>query len=315
MENNDVKILEELKSLVLLDSKGGLFDFCANILLSVKMVFNKEIPTAGANNTEIAFNPDFLAEQSKRESVGLVMHEVLHIVLNHQERVGSRDRKIWNYAADAIVNEMVTNGMGLTLPVNPVTFTQLTEDLGVDFTYLKEASTEDVYNKLMEHVKSSDIPEPVIGDLMEKAEDEPTEVKTFDLESKLISADIISKYSFGNEASNELERELLELVNPKVDWYKELIYLMREFVPSVEPDWSRPNRRLLGIPILIPGNTKQPTLEANCYIDVSGSLTADQLTTIMSELTGINSIEGVKLNVISWNTGITRPCISSRINT
>jgi predicted metal-dependent peptidase len=177
---------------------------------------------------------------------------------------------------------------------------------GVDFNDLEEASTEEVYIRVMEN--ASNLPELGVPDLKEVRdgtvdEDLKLKIEEFDLEGKILSSSIISGYDYSS-GSNELVRKLMELVDPKVDWNKELIHYMYELQPSDDLTWARPNRRLLGCKILMPGTCLKPKLTANCYIDISGSLTDSQLTEIMSELRGISHIEGTDLNVVSWNTTI-----------
>ena len=79
--------------------------FFGSIAMQLNLVENVTLPFAAATNgKEIIFNPEMVKPWSFAETVFVVMHEVLHVVLLHHLRRGNRDPKKWNYAGDYVIN-------------------------------------------------------------------------------------------------------------------------------------------------------------------------------------------------------------------
>jgi predicted metal-dependent peptidase len=66
------------------------------------------------NGLCVYYNPDFVLSQNPHIE-GSLLHEFWHIILRHPGRIGTRDPKDANIAADAVINPMVTR-RGWTLP-------------------------------------------------------------------------------------------------------------------------------------------------------------------------------------------------------
>jgi hypothetical protein len=66
---------------------------------------NDPIGTMGITQSgKIILNPDFVMGLDKDELAGVMAHEMLHLVLSHHERRGSRDAWVWNIATDMCIN-------------------------------------------------------------------------------------------------------------------------------------------------------------------------------------------------------------------
>jgi predicted metal-dependent peptidase len=65
------------------------------------------IRTAATDGRDIFWDRSFLHNLSPAETVGVLLHEVLHAALLHVPRRGKRDPVIWNLAADIVVNGMI----------------------------------------------------------------------------------------------------------------------------------------------------------------------------------------------------------------
>ena len=60
--------------------------------------------TAGTDGRYFYYNRDFISKLNKAECIFLVAHEVEHCVYDHMSRRGSRKPKMWNAAADFVIN-------------------------------------------------------------------------------------------------------------------------------------------------------------------------------------------------------------------
>ncbi len=64
-------------------------------------------PTAYTDGKKIAFNPTFLEGLSDDETDFVLMHEILHIVLQHCMRYDDRNPEGFNIACDIVVNSNI----------------------------------------------------------------------------------------------------------------------------------------------------------------------------------------------------------------
>ena len=84
-------------------------------LLLMHMIYavSEEIETACTDGVRITFGIDFLDSLSDSELDFVMMHEILHVVLQHCFRGDVEDPEAYNIAADSVVNSniMLENGM------------------------------------------------------------------------------------------------------------------------------------------------------------------------------------------------------------
>ena len=300
--------VSEIRSkMLLLENDSNYFSFITSLMLSLPMKESRDVPTACATYDGLKFNPDFLDTMSEMEAVGLMCHEVLHVVLEHLDRREHRDPKKHNEACDAVINEIILEELKLPLPESPITF----DELGVTD---KTLSSEEVY----ELIKGKPTPDCEVFDLDPSLSGIPTNgsggeeadlisalPSGSELETLITQSAILSGFDWGDAPNSELTRLIRELTDPKIPWETELLSYLFDLTISAEESWDRFDDRFFTLPLLMPGMTEEPTLTANCYVDISGSLTDDQVASILSEIKGIStSLPSNKLNVITWNTQI-----------
>lgn len=109
MELSDEKKKEYIKRLLLsrmrLLNNHGFFG-----LLLMHMIFamtDTQTETACTDGIRISFNPKFLESLSDRELDFVLMHEILHVVLQHCLREGGRQPERFNIACDIVVNSII----------------------------------------------------------------------------------------------------------------------------------------------------------------------------------------------------------------
>lgn len=261
--------------------------FLSTICLSLKHEFTEDIPTAGTNGLSILYNPTFFASLTAPERAGLLAHEVWHVAFNHLTRVGDRDKLIWNYAGDYVINLMLTDS-GYTIPKG-----------GLYDTQYANMATEEVYEKI-----KKDSPEEHGGsNFMEDLLDPPPGMKASDVASNvtdvIVRAQLQSRIAGKDkgEIPNEISRAIDELINPKLPWNQ---ILMRFLTDMVKDDytWSRPNRRFFPNHYL--PSQHSPTIgEVVVAIDTSGSVSLEELTEMLSEVECIrDTFKPEKLTII-----------------
>jgi predicted metal-dependent peptidase len=89
--------------------------FFAVLLLQQKMTYTIEVPTMATDGTSIFINPLYAKDLTKLEIMGVLVHELYHIILMHMTRRGNRDPIDFNKACDYSINPIVKHE-GFILP-------------------------------------------------------------------------------------------------------------------------------------------------------------------------------------------------------
>jgi predicted metal-dependent peptidase len=109
----------------------------------------------------------------------------------------------------------------------------------------------------------------------------------------------------GNGAGN-MNRELEDLLHPKVDWRE----LLREFVTATcagrdYSSWRRPNRRFLSQGITLPTMVSERVETVVIGCDTSGSISVAEHTRNISEADAIlQQVMPSKIHVIYWDSRV-----------
>lgn len=127
--------------------------FFAVLLLFARIEASRAIPTAATDGRRILFNPDFFASLRGDETEAVLLHEVLHCALIHPHRAIGRDHRLWNMAADIVVNGIIRADANFQLPAGAV----LDEKL-------EHLSAEEIYSLLL--ARGETVPEGMMDDLM-----------------------------------------------------------------------------------------------------------------------------------------------------
>lgn len=245
--------------------------FFATLCLYADVRLSTQGPTAWTNGRKIWFNPDFADALENDEFIGLLVHEILHCALMHASRRGDRDPRVFNLAADIVINGMIDE-VGLKLPKGAVRHDPW-----------KHFSTEEVYALLQakcpEHLKP--LMESFKADIVYVQGDEETKSIQAHWEIANQNAALQSRMMPGS-GSAELERIFAQLTAPQIDWRTRLW----EFMVRTPCDFTGFDRRFIhqGLYLdCLDGET------CSVYIccDTSGSIDQEQLTAFISELKGI----------------------------
>ena len=118
MELSEAKVRELNRRLLLSRTRV----LCSNgfyglLLMHLKYVLNTEMPTAYTDGDEIGFNPEFMEQLSDSELDFVMMHEILHVVLQHCTRYEKdvMDPELWNIACDIVVNSNILKSCDMKL--------------------------------------------------------------------------------------------------------------------------------------------------------------------------------------------------------
>jgi predicted metal-dependent peptidase len=255
---------------------------------------NDAIKTARTNGLWIQYSTQFFMPLSKAARIGLMLHEVLHVVFFHVDRRGDRDAKIWNAACDYVINIIIIDN-GFTLPDGGL----------LDFRY-RDLSPEDIYDLLIA-MPPEDRPELPMGDLEEgevgtASEAESEQIKA-QIDNILIQASIQAQESSVESGSipGELARYIDKLLNPIVPWHR----VLKRFLTSRAKRGTtlrRPNKRFFP-KHLLPSRYSVSMCEITSAVDVSGSTTTPAFDHYCAEsLHILKSMKPKKMTFIQFDT-------------
>ena len=87
--------------------------FYGLLLMHLKYSLDESCETAYTDGTRIAFNPRFMDALSDRELDFVMMHEILHVALQHCLRGREHDAEQFNIACDIVVNSNILKSCGM----------------------------------------------------------------------------------------------------------------------------------------------------------------------------------------------------------
>lgn len=158
MALNQMKLREYSQRLMLsrmriLASHG----FYGLLLTHMTINIDETCETAATDGLKIYFGPEFLENLSDSELDFVLMHEILHVVLQHCYRDGDRNHTIFNIATDIVVNSNIMESWGGD--AKKITLAKYGEAMHItplgDEGYLYNA--EEVYDMIMQKAKQSGI--------------------------------------------------------------------------------------------------------------------------------------------------------------
>jgi predicted metal-dependent peptidase len=116
--------------------------FFAGAATKLKYVYTYKVNTAAVDGTHMFINPMFFDPMNGKAIEFVIMHEIMHCMLQHFLRMDSRNRLKWNYATDYEINLIVARELGYDMKSDPVL-----KDGLYDENY-KGMSAEHIYNSI-----------------------------------------------------------------------------------------------------------------------------------------------------------------------
>lgn len=294
-------------------------------LLLMHMIYSIDegCETAYTDGERIAFSPTFLEELSDKELDFVMMHEILHVVLQHCLRVENKNDEQYNIAADIVINSTIMHenddkASSIALSKYGVSM-HLAPDGKEGYLY----TAEEVYEMLQSKRKYSDSgnlksnnsgngssengrakKEQQSKENMDKPVtkrwDDHSQWGKYEKDSELRDVwvknfaeccEAIKVRDFSNNRGTLpmfAQRMLEKLKKPQTDWRT----ILNDFIQEEICDYSfsPPDRRFQDSPFFLPDfNEMGKNDEVNdilFFIDTSGSISDNDMTTAYSEIKG-----------------------------
>jgi predicted metal-dependent peptidase len=272
--------------------------FFCSLLANLKLIIDEGCKTAATDGVHLWFAPSYVLKWDGPHMLGLLLHEVMHVALQHMSRrtLQNLDARIWNYACDYYI-DMYLSSLGYQVP-----------DALIEHKFVGLSALQ-IYDELLKDPppKQENFRLDLVligdkGDLSESEKDELEEIAITNVSKAIIQADMAGK---PGSVPADIRQLLEERMNPKLPW--EAIF-QNHLSPHAKDDysWARPNRRFM--PDLYMPVMKSDALNAIFFSrDVSGSMTIPWLEAITCEMQYVwDVLKPIELRVTDFDTEIHR---------
>jgi predicted metal-dependent peptidase len=266
---------------------------------------------------------EFVKSLNDDELMGVITHELSHIVFLHLTRVGSREKDRWNTATDLIINTLL-RANNFILPKDCV-IADFNNEFDCGKKKIKnvlEKTAEELYSELpaVKNKNGYYIVQIGNGDKQDKSlgkgfdnhingkdenengggkssGDEELEKKWLDLIEQAVE---IAKMK-GNLPTG-LDRLVGKLHEEKIDWRTILNQFITNQIPY-DDTWAKSSKKSVACGIYMPSQVKEK-IDICLMVDLSGSIGQEEYTDFISELIGIARAysDRISMRVFSHDT-------------
>lgn len=275
--------------------------FWALIAMKLEIILSEEVPTAATDGTHFWINESYGTSLSREILQSLVLHEVAHVALGHQYRRGERDRKLWNFACDYVINLILHDAKH---PIGP--------DWLLDEKF-RDWSEERIYSHLVDNPPSGGPSQEPPGEVRDATHEdgsamtEPEKDEALDeVRETLQQAEHAAKDSGDTGGASETAA-IERLTRPRIQWRKFLSRWIRDKGKPIGRSWNRLDRRALSLRQYVPAEIKEGLDWLVIAVDISGSIAQGELVAFISHLEALRKQLPIqKITLLPFNQEIQR---------
>ena len=301
------------------------FALLSGILMVGKTRVDDNVPTACTNGRDEIYGRKFVSGLDDAELAFVIAHEAAHKMyrqLTTWKKLYDEDAALANEACDYVVNLMLKDldpeGTVISLPRHK-TGLMRGKPMGLIDERFRDMNTKQVFDILKQEQEqggqscdgqgdgsgegSGGFDQHDWGGAEEMSEEEKKELAR-DID-QAIRQGLAAQKKAGSSAGG-LNRELDELMQPKVNWRE----MLREFVKSTcrskdTSSWRRVNRRLIASDIYMPSLIGEKVGHLVVGVDTSGSIGINELSEFLSEVKGIaEDVAPDRVDLLYWDTEV-----------
>jgi len=305
------KVITKARANIFLDH-----GFFGHMLAKHEVHITDRVPTLAVDGKRnIYVNPEFVMQfkHNNKQIQWALCHEIMHPVLNHLTRRGRRDPKVWNYAGDAIINDLLnTSGVGTPIPGT------------VHMPGSRDKTTEQVYNELASNkpptqpddageageagdsATPGDLENGLGDDLIENSMSE-SEMQAAEAQAKLDIAEAATAAKVRGALPGALRDFVSRILESEIPWYDKLHEFMQGMQVS-DYSWARPNRRYVAQGHYLPSSGREPHMgEVVIQVDISGSVSPKEQSSFGGHILRImQECNPSKIHILYVDTDVRR---------
>jgi predicted metal-dependent peptidase len=295
------------------------FALLQGILMVGKTKVADNVPTACTNGRDETYGREFVRKLRDPELAFVIAHEAGHKMYRHMTtwaKLHAEDAHLTNQACDYVINLMLKD---LDPSENVIAMPMYRDGphagkkMGLIDERFRGMNTKQVYDILKQEQKDDEGGGGGDGEGIDDHDWDGAKELT-DEQKKELARDIdqairqglMAHQKINGKGAGGLDRELQDLLEPKVNWREEL----REYVKAVcrakdTSSWRRVNRRFLSTGIYMPSMVGEKVGHIVVGIDTSGSIGGPELAEFLSEVKGIaEEVNPEKVDLIYWDSEV-----------
>ena len=296
------------------------FALLSGVLMVGKTRVDDDIPTAATNGRDERYGREFVKRLKDQELNFVVAHEASHKMYRHLttwKKLHDENHQLANAACDYVINLMLKDmdpeGKLIQMPKwdkdMPHIGKKRGDPMGLIDERFRGMNTKQVFDILKEEQEEngSGGGEDDGMDFHDWADangtDEEQKKQLLKEIDQAIRQGQMAHQKIAGKGAGGLNRELDELMAPKVDWRE----VLREFVKSAcrandTSSWRRVNRRFLSTGTYMPSMIGEKVGHLVIGIDTSGSIGGPELAEFLSEVKCIaEDVNPEKVDLLYWD--------------
>ena len=272
------------------------------------MLYNLDIEPANvdkvvlyctSDKSSVLLNEDWFNSFNTAEQASILVHEVMHYTLQHDLRIGRRDKDIYQKACDQVVNNLLLD-MGYELPQKEKDFTR---------TKYNNMSVESVYKYIEQETKQKNPEQPPSSsfgnDIPESSSSIPDQTQLNKRNQQILSADM-SNQAQGNHSvckDGDIFSKLFKDIKEGVLDWKTVLAGYVDDISRSEMSYHQFNRRYLSMGLYLPDIKDVVKINRVALaFDVSGSVSEKETKAFLAEMRKIKSdINPEVMSVTTFN--------------
>lgn len=290
------------------------FALLQGILMVGKTRVDDNTRTASTNGRDEKYGREFVKQLRDPELAFVIAHEAGHKMYRHLttwKKLNEEDHRLANCAMDYVINLMLKDldpsETVISMPVyrdGPMAGKRM----GLIDERFRGMNTKQVFDILKQEQEQDEGGEGFDDHDWEGAEeltDEQKKELARDID-QAIRQGLMAQQKIAGKGAGGLDRELEDLLAPKVDWRE----VLREYVKSVcrakdTSSWRRVNRRFLSGGVYMPSLVGEKVGHIVVGIDTSGSIGGPELAEFLSEVKGIaEEVSPEQVDLIYWDSEV-----------
>lgn len=299
------------------------FAYWRGIMMIGETRLDDNMPTAATDGCNEIYGRAFVESQNDKQLAFGVLHENLHKIgrdLGVWRKLFEEDHQLANMACDyhhnLLLVDMDPMGQTIQFPTYPdgKRMGLLDErfrgmDVPTIFRLLKQEKQDGTgaFGQGGDGASGNgNFDEHQWGEAQDRTPEQQDQLAK-EIDQALRQGEMEHRKVNGNKAG-DMERHFSELTKPKIDWRTVLADFWRSACAGHDDNtWRMPNRRFVGMDILLPSTYSQRVGRGVIGVDTSGSISGREINKMLSEVVYVAThAQPEKLELLYWDSAVAR---------
>lgn len=273
-----------------------------------------ENPMAIDINGTLYYKKKWVKSLTNDEVEGVILHEILHMVYLHLTRRGTRYQQPWNVAADIKVNAAIQQE-GYSLPKQGLipSGNQINiKGTGVTIKNIDKKTTEQIYDELPINKLRKGEGQGRFDDHKEDEKDGKGSQKEEEWIDRVTEA--VQMSQMRGDMPKGLTDVVKQFHKAEIDWRTKLRKYIQSYIPY-DYTFARCHKKSVATGIYMPNYLKEK-IKVLIGVDLSGSISKQQLEQFMSEVIGMAEAfqDRIEMTILTHDVNVQDEYILNTVN-